>query len=57
MMPEQQKRNIKVNVYLNKKEEELIEQYINSKDDYLPISSIFRTVLMEKIKNEAKDQS
>jgi len=57
MMPEQQKRNIKVNVYLNQKEEELIEQYLSKQLIYQPVSSIFRSVLMEKIKNETKDQS
>ena len=57
MIPVNQKRNIKINVYINKTEEKLLEQYIADLAEYKAVSEIFRTSLIEKIKNEIKDKN
>lgn len=55
MMKEEQKRNKQVNVYLNDREQKLIESYLRSREDYISLSAIFRTVLVDKI-NEDKNK-
>lgn len=51
-----QKRDQQVNIYLSEKEKILVETYINSLEEYQPISAAFRKALLEKIKNDNKNK-